>query len=122
MPMADRNVRPTGNLEAAFGSDVVEVTKVVVDADVVEDAAKAADRDAHSIGAAEATELAAAFDVGLELDDDARDAALGELLFEQRDYFREVAKDSLVATVAEVGWHEVLEHFLIDMAGLAPGL
>ena len=108
-------------LEAAFGSDVVEVAEVVVDADVVEHAAEAADRDAHSVGAAEAAELAAAFDVRLEVDDDAGDAALGELLFELRNHFGEVAKDALVAAVAEMGGDEVLEHFFVDVGDSADG-
>ena len=89
---------------------------MVVDADVVEHAAEAAEGDAHAVGAAEAAELAAAFDVRLQIEEDARDAALGELLFELRDEFGEVAEDEFVAAVAEVGGHEVLEHFFIDVA------
>ena len=80
------------------------------------DAAEAADRDPNSVGAAKAAELAAAFYVGLEFKDDARDAALGELLFELRNQVGEIAEDALVAAVAEMGGHEVLEHFFVDVA------
>ncbi len=37
--MADRNVCPTKRLEASFGADIVEVAKMIFDADVVEHAA-----------------------------------------------------------------------------------
>ena len=66
--------------EPAFGAHVVEVAQVVVDADVVEHAAQAAEGDAHAVGPAEAAELAAAFEMRLQVEDHARDAALGELL------------------------------------------
>ena len=107
---------PTTKLEAAFGSYVVEVAQVVVDADVVEHAAQAAEGDAHAVGAAEAAELAAAFEVRLQVEEHAGDAALGELLFELRDHFGEVAEDAFVAAVAEVGRHEVLERVFVDVA------
>ena len=48
------------HLEPSRGADVVEVAQVVFDADVVEHAAQAAEGDAHSVGPAEAAELAAA--------------------------------------------------------------
>src|SRR4051812_8846299 len=109
-------------LEAAFGSDIVEVAEVIVDADVVEHTAEAADRDAHSIGATESAELTAAFYVWLEFDDDARDAALGELLLERRDHFGEVAKDLFVAAVAEMRRGEGLEHLFVYVASFSAGL
>ena len=66
--------------EASRGADVVEVAQVVLDADVVEHAAQAAEGDAHSVRPAEAAELAAAFEMRLQVENDARNAALGELL------------------------------------------
>ena len=44
--------------KTAGGFDVVEVAEVVVDADIVQHAAQAAQGDAHAVGPAEAAELA----------------------------------------------------------------
>src|SRR4029079_3385899 len=96
------------HLEAACGADVGQVAEMILDADVVEHSAQSAESDAHSIGAARAAELAAAFEMRLKIDDDAGDAAFLELLLELRDCLREVAKDTLVAAVAQVGRDEVL--------------
>ena len=62
--------KPTGDF------DVVEVAQVVANADVVENAAEAAQGDAHSIRSAEAAELAAPFDVRLQIEEHAGDATL----------------------------------------------
>ena len=113
----DSRLRGNDMLEAAGGSDVVEVAEVVVDADEVEHSTEAAEGDAHAVWSAKAAELTAAFDVWLEVEDDARDAALGELLLELRNRFGEVAKDAFVAAGADVGGNEVLEHFLVDVTG-----
>ena len=115
VPLGSRDLLLRQSLEAACGADVVEVAEVVVDADVVEHAAEAADGDAHAVGPAEAAELAAAFEVRLQVENHAGDAALGELLFELRDDFGEVAEDALVAAVAQVGRHEVLELVFVDV-------
>ena len=61
---------------------VVEIAQVVADADVVEHAAEAAQGDAHAVGAAEAAELAASFDVRLQVEEHAGNAALLQLLFD----------------------------------------
>jgi hypothetical protein len=53
---------------------------VVADADVVEHAAKATQGDAHAVGAAEAAELAASFDVRFEVEEDGRVALLKRCL------------------------------------------
>src|SRR4051812_6019874 len=95
---------------------------MIVDADVIERAAKTANRYSHSVRATEAAELAAAFQVGLEVEHDARDAALRELLLERRNDFGEITEDTFVTAVAQVGWHEVLEHFFIHVARLFAGL
>ena len=102
--------------EATFGPHIVEIAQVVVDADVIEHAAQAAHGDAHAVGAAEAAELAAAFQVRLQVEEHAGNAALGQLLLQLRDQLGEVAQDPLVAAVAQVGRHEVLEHVFVDVA------
>ena len=102
-PALDSRPSTLDLLEPSLRAYVVEVAQVVVDADVIEHAAQAADGDAHSVGAAEAAELAAALQVRLQIENDARDAALLELLFELRNDFGEVAQDALVAAVAQVG-------------------
>lgn len=79
------------NLEPAGGPDVVEIAEVIAQANVVEHPAKASQRDAHAVGAAEPSELPAPFEVRFQVEDDARDAALGELLGKLRHNLGEVA-------------------------------
>ena len=56
-------------LKAAGGSNVVEVSQVVVDLDIVEGSAERADGDAHSVRAAETAELAATFEMWFEFEE-----------------------------------------------------
>jgi len=55
---------------------VREAGEVIRDADLVQHAAEAAQGHAVAIGAAEAAELAAALDVGLQVEEEAGDALL----------------------------------------------
>src|SRR5262245_32583699 len=57
--------------------------------------------------------------MGLEVEDHAWDAALGELLFQLRDHFGEVAQNSLVTAVAQICGHEAFQLVLIDVAHVA---
>jgi hypothetical protein len=61
----------------AFRPHVIEVAQVVLDTDKVEHAAQTPQGHAHSVGTAETAELAASFEVRLQVDHDARNATLG---------------------------------------------
>src|SRR5688500_10790285 len=91
------------HLKPSRGAHVVEVPQVIADADVIEYAAEAPQGDAHAIRPAEAAELAAAFDVRLQVEKNARHAPLFQLLLDRGDQLLEVAKDQLVAAVPHVG-------------------
>lgn len=88
---------------------------MVADAGVVEDSAERPQGDANAVGAAEAAELAAAFNVRLQVEKHAGDPAAFELLLQLGDEFAEVDEDPFVAAVALVGRDEVLERFFVDV-------
>ena len=53
--------------------------------------------------------------MGLEVEDDARDAAFLQLLFQLGQHLSEVAEDAFVPAVAEMGGDEVLQHIFVDV-------
>src|SRR5262245_61576974 len=103
--------------EAAGDFDVVEIAQVIADADVVEEAAEATEGNAHAVRTAETAELAATFHMRLQIDEDARYAALFELLLERGNVVLEIAEHQLVAAVSAVGRDKVLECFFIHVRG-----
>src|SRR3989304_5781186 len=93
----------------------------MVDADAVQEGAEAAYGAALAVRAAEAAELSATLEMGFEVEDHARDAALGEFFFELRDHVGEVAEDRFVSAVAQFGRPEVFELVLVDVLTAAGG-
>ena len=102
--------------ESPRGPHVVEVAEVIVDADVVQHAAETAEGDAHAVRPAEAAELPAAFEVRLQVEEHAGDAAAGELALQRGQDLAEVAEDRLVARIAQVGGNEIGQLVFLDVA------
>ena len=69
------------SLKPSIGADIVEVAEVIVDSEEIEHPLEAFQCDAHPVGAAEAAELAAAFDVGFKIENDAGNAAAAQASF-----------------------------------------
>lgn len=99
-------------------ANVFEISEMIIDTGVIEDAAEAAEGDAHAVGAARATVLAAAFDVRLEIEKDAGNAAAMELLLDRWQNAGEIAENPLVNGVADVGGHEMGKFVFVDVLGV----
>src|SRR5690349_14478 len=74
-------------------ADIFEVAQVVVDAGEIQNAAQAAQGNAHAVGAAEAAELPAPFDVWFQIEEYAWNAASVEYLVQLGNVFTEVGQD-----------------------------
>src|SRR5690606_30765256 len=97
--------------ESAVGANVLEVAEVVTDSNVVENAAQRPDGDSHSVGTAEAPELAAPLEVRFDFEEESRHAELFHFLVERGEMFAEVAENQFVSGVPFVGRDEVLQPF-----------
>src|SRR5207247_9174501 len=95
-----------------------ELCQVIPYAHLIEDAAEAAQGDAVAVRAAEAAELAAALDVRLQVEEEARDAALPQRLGEGRKVQLQVAEESAVVGAALVGGAEVRQCVLVHVPAL----
>ena len=74
-----------------------------------------AEGHAHAVRAAEAAELSAAFQVRLQIEEHAGDAAAAEFPLHGRQDAAEVAENRLVAALADVGGHIVLQRLLVHV-------
>ena len=95
---------------------------MIVNADIVQSAAQATQRDAEPVRAAETAELAAAFDVRFEIEEYTRNSATLQASFETRNGGGKIAEDGLVPAVADVGGNEMFQSIFVDMADARAGL
>ena len=73
--------RYSDELESTCGSDIFEVTEMVVDLDIVQGSAKSPQGYTHPIRTTESTELATTFDVWFQVQENTWDPATLELSF-----------------------------------------
>ena len=98
-PAADETAASSAGafLKSAGGANVVEVAEMVADIDKVEHTAQPSQGHTHSVGSAEAAELAAPFDVRLQIEKHAGNATAVQLLVQLGKRIAEIAQDQFVS-------------------------